>query len=235
MCVSPSKYSTVSTMCSSTRGPASVPSLVTWPTSTIAVPLALAMRVSCAAHSRTWATEPGAEVSCSEYSVWIESMTQKSGASASSAATIFSRWISASTRTRLPSRPSRRARSATCAPLSSPVTYSTFICPRQGCRRPAAAACSCRCRGRRRSAPRRRRRCRRRARGRARPGRSGVRATSAASISLSVATGWRLASGWKRCVAAAASARASSSVFQAPQCGHLPSHFGLVPPHSLQV
>jgi hypothetical protein len=59
-CVSPSKYSTVSTMCSSTRGPASAPSLVTWPTSTMQQPLALAARVSCAAHSRTWATEPGA-------------------------------------------------------------------------------------------------------------------------------------------------------------------------------
>ena len=121
LCVSPSKYSTVSTMCSSTRGPASVPSLVTWPTSTRLVPADLAWRVSCAAHSRTCATEPGAEVSCSEYSVWIESMTQKSGASACSANRIFSSWISASTRTFLPSRPSRRARSATCAPLSSPV------------------------------------------------------------------------------------------------------------------
>mmetsp|Transcript_6031 Transcript_6031/g.24077 ORF Transcript_6031/g.24077 Transcript_6031/m.24077 type:complete len:313 (-) Transcript_6031:3500-4438(-) len=66
LCVSPSKYSTVSTMCSSTRGPASAPSLVTWPTSTIAQPLALAVRVSWAAHSRTCATEPGAELSCSE-------------------------------------------------------------------------------------------------------------------------------------------------------------------------
>ena len=53
-------------MCSSTRGPAIAPSLVTWPTSTIAVPLALAARVRWAAHSRTCATEPGAEVSWSE-------------------------------------------------------------------------------------------------------------------------------------------------------------------------
>lgn len=35
-------YSTVSTMCSSTLGPASEPSLVTWPTRKIAVPLCLA-------------------------------------------------------------------------------------------------------------------------------------------------------------------------------------------------
>ena len=60
---------TVSTMCSSTRGPASAPSLVTWPTSTMAQPLDLAVRVSWAAHSRTCATEPGAEVSWSEYTV----------------------------------------------------------------------------------------------------------------------------------------------------------------------
>ncbi|MNY61795.1 hypothetical protein D3C86_1985170 [compost metagenome] len=39
---SPSKYSTVSTMCSSTRGPANAPSLVTCPTRKIAVPLCLA-------------------------------------------------------------------------------------------------------------------------------------------------------------------------------------------------
>jgi hypothetical protein len=63
LCVSPSKYSTVSTMCSSTRGPARAPSLVTWPTSTMVQPRVLATRVSCAAHSRTCATEPGAEVS----------------------------------------------------------------------------------------------------------------------------------------------------------------------------
>ena len=58
----------------------------------------------------------------------MESMTQKSGRSASSVARIFSRPISASTRTCEPSSPSRRARMATCAPDSSPVTYSTFIC-----------------------------------------------------------------------------------------------------------
>jgi hypothetical protein len=121
-CVSPSKYSTVSTMCSSTRGPASAPSFVTWPTSTTAVPLVLAKRVRCAAHSRTCATEPGAEVSWSEYTVWIESITAMAGRVASSVAMIFSSWISASTCTCEWSSPSRRERSATCAPLSSPVT-----------------------------------------------------------------------------------------------------------------
>src|SRR5471030_1871205 len=67
--LSPSKYSTVSTMCSSTREPASAPSLVTWPTRMMVMPVCLATRVSWAAHSRTWATEPGAELSASEYTV----------------------------------------------------------------------------------------------------------------------------------------------------------------------
>jgi len=54
----------------------------------------------------------------------------------------------------------------------------------------------------------------------------GVRATSAASISLNVATGWLLASDWKRLLRElpdANSATLSSSVFQALQCGHWPS------------
>ncbi len=50
-------------MCSSTRGPASVPSLVTWPIITTATPSCFDMRVSCAAHSRTCATDPGADCS----------------------------------------------------------------------------------------------------------------------------------------------------------------------------
>ena len=40
--LSPSKYSTASTMCSSTRGPAMPPSLVTWPIRNTAVPVSLA-------------------------------------------------------------------------------------------------------------------------------------------------------------------------------------------------
>ena len=109
-------------MCSSTRGPASAPSFVTWPTSTMHTPLDLAARVRCAAHSRTCATEPGAEVSWSEYTVWIESMTATAGCVTSSVARILSSWISAITLTCEPSSPSRRERNATCAPLSSPVT-----------------------------------------------------------------------------------------------------------------
>ncbi len=48
-------------MCSSTRGPAIMPSLVTWPTSSTVMPRRLASRISSAAQARTWATVPGAE------------------------------------------------------------------------------------------------------------------------------------------------------------------------------
>src|SRR5918997_572281 len=57
---SPSNWSTVSTMCSSTRGPAMDPSFVTCPTRTTAMPSLLASRISLAAHSRTCPTPPRA-------------------------------------------------------------------------------------------------------------------------------------------------------------------------------
>lgn len=64
----------------------------------------------------------------------------------------------------------------------------------------------------------------------------GVRATSVASMSAKVATALAGASEAKRFLPAPAlSATDSTSVFQAPQPGHLPSQRGLVPPHSLQV
>ena len=58
---SPSKYRTVSTRCSSTRGPASAPSLVTCPTRKVAMPSPLASSIRRAPHSRTWLTLPGAD------------------------------------------------------------------------------------------------------------------------------------------------------------------------------
>ncbi len=76
-------------MCSSTRGPAICPSLVTWPTKATENPRRLARRTSSCAEVRTWATVPGAESRLSTNMVWMESMTTKRGASgASSVATI---------------------------------------------------------------------------------------------------------------------------------------------------
>src|SRR5439155_648560 len=65
--LSPSKYSTVSTMCSSVLGPAMPPPFVTWPTSSTAGPASLANRMSRVADSRTWHTFPGAPSSSSVY------------------------------------------------------------------------------------------------------------------------------------------------------------------------
>ena len=64
---------------------------------------------------------------------------------------------------------------------------------------------------------------------------------SVASISDSVASSAEPASAAncvpKRLLAPppAGAATCSISVFQAPQLGHLPSHLGLVPPHSVQT
>src|SRR6516165_989567 len=69
-------------MCSSTRGPAIMPSLVTWPTSSRLKPRRLASLISSAAEARTWATVPGAESRLSRYMVWMESMMTSSGAEA---------------------------------------------------------------------------------------------------------------------------------------------------------
>ena len=59
-------------MCSTTRGPAIWPSLVTWPTRMIAAPDFLAKRMSACAEARTWVTVPGADSTVSVHMVWIE-------------------------------------------------------------------------------------------------------------------------------------------------------------------
>ena len=226
-------------MCSKTRGPAKAPSLVTCPTNTTAVPVALAMRVRCAAHSRTCATEPGALVSWSEYTVWMESITTTAGCSLSTVASTFSSCVSASTCTCDLSSPKRRERKATWAPDSSPVTYKVF----QPLRCKPSIACNSKV-----DLPM--------------PGsppikttppwtmpppktRSssswpvGVRGTSDASMSDKVATS---AAGTNAAIPAYRfltgppdSTAPSMRVFHALQLGHLPSHLGLVPPHSVQV
>jgi len=65
----------------------------------------------------------------------------------------------------------------------------------------------------------------------------GWRSISLASMSASGITTAVLASEAKRLLrlGAAPSTTVSISVFQASQCGHLPSQRGLVPPHSVQV
>ena len=102
-------------MCSSTRGPASVPSLVTCPTSTRAKPRDLASRISSAAQVRTWATVPGALSSASSHMVWMLSMTTRAASlSCSRLATMSRSALAAASSSGAFSRPSRGARSRTC-------------------------------------------------------------------------------------------------------------------------
>ena len=56
-------------MCSSTLGPATTPSLVTCPTTKMAMPWVLAVCISMLVDSRTWLTLPGAEDTSSRYMV----------------------------------------------------------------------------------------------------------------------------------------------------------------------
>ena len=76
---SPSKWSTTSTTCSRTRGPAIEPSLVTWPTRTVVMLRVLATRISAAATSLTWVTPPGTPSTSAAPMVWIESTTSRLG------------------------------------------------------------------------------------------------------------------------------------------------------------
>ena len=69
--------SPASTMCSSTRGPASEPSLVTWPTRISPKPRLLASRISSNPEDRTWLTEPGALSMVSSHMVWMLSITTR--------------------------------------------------------------------------------------------------------------------------------------------------------------
>ena len=105
----PSNCSTQSTMCSSTRGPASDPSLVTWPTRITAVPCSLATRSSRAATSRTWPTVPGAPPSSPQQRVCTESITQACGRRSWSTSSTRSSPVSASTGTLSALAPRSRA------------------------------------------------------------------------------------------------------------------------------
>ena len=88
-------------MCSSTRGPATPPSLVTWPTRNTArsppVEPLLARCMSASPHSRTCVTEPGPPSRSARARVWIESTISTSGAVVRAASRTASRSVSHST------------------------------------------------------------------------------------------------------------------------------------------
>ena len=115
-------------MCSSTLGPATTPSFVTWPTTKMAMPRLLAICISMAVDSLTWLTLPGAEETSSRYMVWMESMTAIWGIDLSMACSIRSRLVSHRKRRSPVTGPIRFALILICFRDSSPDMYSTF-CP----------------------------------------------------------------------------------------------------------
>ena len=81
----------------------------------------LAKRISACAEARTCVTVPGADSTVSVHMVWIESITIRRGTAPSdSVATMSSTEVSAASCTGASARPSRSARSRTCATASSP-------------------------------------------------------------------------------------------------------------------
>ena len=67
------------------------PSLVTWPTSSTAMPRRLASSTSACAEARTWVTVPGVLSTVSSHMVWMESITATLGASGRSRVATMSR------------------------------------------------------------------------------------------------------------------------------------------------
>ena len=216
-------------MCSSTRGPASAPSLVTWPTSTMRRCRALgdARQLRRAlAHLRHRA---GRRRAAARSTASGSSRSRRPRACSARASPRMRLELDLGQHAaRVPAstpEPPRAQRDLLRRLLAGDVQHLR-VCA-TALRAPAAAASTCRCPGRRRSAPRRPRRGRRRARGRTRRCRSATRGTSRAWTSASDCDRRRGAAPAPRSdvLRPAASTRASDNVFQASQCGHWPCHF----------
>jgi len=120
-------------MCSKTRGPAIVPSLVTCPIRNTVTPLLFASSRRRAAHSLTCEIDPAADSMSGRVMVWIESMITSIGLVSSMCFRICARLVSVTSskragRLRRPScsfSASRSARILICRSDSSPETYRT--------------------------------------------------------------------------------------------------------------
>src|SRR5882757_7204524 len=115
------------------RGPATVPSLVTCPTSTVVMPRSLASRVNPAETSRTWVTPPALPSASAVAMVCTESTMSSAGLTSSTCAMIAPRSVSAARYRCGTTASTRSARSRTWAVDSSPVTYSTSAPVRASC------------------------------------------------------------------------------------------------------
>ena len=232
--LSPSKYSTVSTMCSSVFGPAMPPPFVTCPTTNTAVPLSFAKRIRRAAHSRTWPTLPGAP-SRSRGEDRLDRIDDQHAGRA--------RRRRREDRLEMRLAEQRDIARALAEAIGAQLHLQRRLLARDverrvpGCSRaaprPAAAASTCRCRARRRRAPSSRERCRRRARSRTRRGRcdrrlSRRRRRRAATVAGSA----RAYTRHRRALVARARsppatlrrAISSTSVFHSPQVSQRPAH-----------
>ena len=127
MYLSPSKYSTVSTICSNNLGPAKAPSFVTWPTIKVDIPIFLDIFMNFEVPSFIWLTVPGAEDISGEYTVWIESTIINSGFIFSKCASIILRLFSAKIYKFCELTPNLLALIFIWDSDSSPDIYNTFL------------------------------------------------------------------------------------------------------------
>ena len=118
-------YNTTSTMCSSVRGPAIDPSLVTWPMSTTGVSDVLANAMSREADSRTWLVPPALPVASTVEMVWIESTTNTSGERSDATAMMSSTSCTDAISTPSDDTPMRLDRICTWCTDSSAVAMTT--------------------------------------------------------------------------------------------------------------
>src|SRR5579875_1163295 len=121
---SPSKCSTTSTRCSSERGPAMAPSLVTWPTRIVATPVVLAADVSAVVTARTWLTPPVTPSASVLDMVCTESTTTSVGCTTSMWPSTACRSDSAARKTSSWLQAVRSARIRICPRDSWPDTYN---------------------------------------------------------------------------------------------------------------
>ena len=119
---SPSKYSTVSTRCSSRRGPAIAPSLVTWPTMKTAQPVRLANSISACVQSRTCETLPAYDSDFGQRHRLNRVDDDHVGRRAARSSSRTARRLVSGNTSRSSVAPTRAARNFICAADSSPHT-----------------------------------------------------------------------------------------------------------------
>ena len=146
VCLSPSNVSTVSTMCSSARGPATAFSRVDCPISSSGMCRALAIRVRTAATSCTWVTPPARPSMADDAIAWTLSTISSRGWCASTWPIRLPRSLSSASSTPGATAPIRRARRVICSTLSSPGDVEDAVVrvarwPRRGRRWTAASTC----------------------------------------------------------------------------------------------